>query len=88
MTGTRDKDNAPETPPEEKERPGMQWRIYYQSRELARELGDPCLGTVTAGTKEEAEALAAKDGNILSRMRYPGGLWAARVRDDETELAR
>lgn len=34
------------------------WNIYHRSREYARELGDPLLGTVEAETKEEAEAKA------------------------------
>ena len=32
--------------------------VYHRDREYARECGDPLLGTVLAGSKEEAEATA------------------------------
>ena len=33
----------------------LRWGIYHQEREFAREVGDPCLGVVTAQTKREAD---------------------------------
>ena len=33
-----------------------EWEIYHRDREYARECGDPLLGTVLAGSKEQAEA--------------------------------
>jgi hypothetical protein len=61
------------------------WAIYHASRKFAKERSDPCLGTVEADSKEQAEELAAKDGEIASRV-YPGaGLWAVRVRDEGRE---
>lgn len=41
----------------------VKWNIYYSCREYAREVGDPCLGQVTARTKAEAERLAEHLGN-------------------------
>ena len=43
--------------------PPVKWNIYYSCREYAREVGDPCLGQVTAPTKAEAERLAESLGN-------------------------
>ena len=40
--------------------------IYYQSRELARELGDPLLGTVQAESAEEAVKKAERDPYIVN----------------------
>jgi len=40
----------------------MRWNIYYESREYAREQGDPLLGIVEAYTQEEAERLARERG--------------------------
>jgi hypothetical protein len=58
------------------------FRIYYQSRELARELGDPLLGTIHAATPEEAVAKAGRHPEILRRAMPCCSLWAVRVRDD------
>lgn len=38
------------------------WRIDHASREYAREVGDPLLGTAEAEPKDEAERLAVKRG--------------------------
>lgn len=52
--------------------PPITWRIDdHQSREYARTVGDPLLGTVTATTKHEAEALASARG-----LGWPTGPWA------------
>lgn len=48
-----------------------QWGIYHQEREFAKEVGDPCLGVVTAKTKVEAEAKARQAG-----LSGPTGIWA------------
>jgi len=55
--------------------------IHYADRELARELNDPVLGVLQAASKEEAEALAGKDGDILSRAQPCASLWAVRMKD-------
>jgi hypothetical protein len=57
--------------------------IYYQSRELARELGDPLLGTVEASSTEEALHQAHRDPDILRRAMPCASLWAVRLRDEE-----
>ena len=54
--------------------------IYYESRELARELGAPLLGTVEAATPEEAVHKPERDAEIVSRAMPCCGLWAARAR--------
>jgi hypothetical protein len=41
----------------------VQWNIYYSCREYTREVGDPCLGQVSARNKAEAERLAESLGN-------------------------
>ena len=51
--------------------PVARWGIYHQDREYAREMGDPCLGMVEAGSKPEAEAAAHRQG-----FRGLVGLWA------------
>lgn len=51
------------------------WGIYHREREFAREMDDPCLGEVTARTKEEAESKAARRG-----ISGPTGLWADLVK--------
>lgn len=51
--------------------PVVRWGIYHQDREYAREMGDPCLGIVAAGSKLEAEAEARRQG-----ISGPTGLWA------------
>lgn len=58
------------------------YRIYYQSRELARELGDPLLGTVEAESAEEAVQKAERDPGIISKAMPCCGLWAVRVREE------
>lgn len=64
------------------------WSIHYASREFACEHGDPQLGIVEAGSKEEAEELAAKDGDIASRA-VPGvGLWAVEIKKSAAEKGR
>ena len=47
------------------------WGIYHQEREFAREVGDPCLGVVSARTKGEAESEARWQG-----ISGPTGIWA------------
>jgi hypothetical protein len=59
------------------------YEIYYQSRELARELGDPLLGTVTAASPEEAVRKAERDPAITGHAMPCCGLWAVRVREAE-----
>jgi hypothetical protein len=54
----------------------LRWGIYHQEREFAREVGDPCLGVVTAQTKREAEMKARRRG-----CSGPTGLWAHRLPD-------
>ena len=48
----------------------IRWGIYYQEREFAREVGDPCLGVVTARSKREAEDEARRRG-----ISGPTGIW-------------
>ncbi len=55
--------------------------IFYESRELAKELGDPLLGTVEATTPEEAVRKAERDPEISRRAMPCAGLWAVRVRE-------
>jgi hypothetical protein len=57
--------------------------IYYQSRELARELGDPLLGTVAAASPEEAVRKAERDPDITRNAMPCCSLWAVRVRQEE-----
>jgi hypothetical protein len=65
------------------------WAIYHGSREFAHEQGDPLLGVVEAGSKEQAEEVAARDGQIASRACPGAGLWAVRIKDEPQEgLAR
>jgi hypothetical protein len=65
------------------------WAIYHVSREFAKEHGNPVLGYVNAESKEQAEELAAKNGQIASRACPGAGLWAVRVREeDERERKR
>ena len=49
----------------------VQWGIYHQDREFAREAGDPCLAVVSAPGKDEAEKEATLKG-----ICGPTGLWA------------
>jgi hypothetical protein len=62
--------------------------IYYESRELARELGDPCLGRVEAATPEEALREAERDPAIVRKAMPCCSLWAVRVREDEDRQRR
>ena len=62
-----------------------EWEIYHRDREYARECGDPLLGTVLAGSKEEAEAKALAgqwhkppQGMLIATS----GLWAVPVGDE------
>jgi len=55
------------------------YRIYYESRELARELGDPLLGTVEAESAQEAVRKAERDPEIRRKAIPCCGLWAVRV---------
>lgn len=64
------------------------WSIHYADREMAREHGDPQLGTVLARSKEEAEAEAQKDGQIVSRSVPCASLWAVEVRGKGDEARR
>ena len=59
------------------------YHIYYQSRELAGELGDPLLGTVQAESAEEAVKKAERDPDITRKAMPCCGLWAVRVREEE-----
>ncbi len=59
------------------------FRIYYQSRELARELGDPLLGTVQAASAEEAVEKAGRDPDITRKAMPCCSLWAVRAREEE-----
>jgi hypothetical protein len=59
------------------------WCIYYESRELARELGDPLLGTVQAASAAEAVKKAGRDPEIIRKAMPCCGLWAIRVREEE-----
>jgi hypothetical protein len=61
------------------------WAIYIGSREMAKHLDDPLLGIVQADSKEQAEELAAKDGQIASRAMPSASLWAVRMRDEQQE---
>jgi hypothetical protein len=54
-----------------KRKTDIQWGIYHREREFACEAGDPCLGVVSAPTKDEAEAEARRRG-----LSGPTGLWA------------
>jgi hypothetical protein len=56
--------------------------IYYASRELARELGDPLLGTLEAASAEEAVEKAGRDPAITRKAMPCCGFWAVRVRED------
>ena len=49
----------------------VRWGIYHQEREFAREVGDQCLGVVTARSKREAEDEARRQG-----LSGPTGIWA------------
>jgi hypothetical protein len=57
------------------------YHIHYESRELAKELGDPLLGTIEADTPEEAVRKAERDPKIGRRAMPCARLWAVRVRD-------
>lgn len=49
------------------------YSIFYSDREFAHAQGDPCLGSVYAGSKEEAENKARK----RNMSKVPGvGVWA------------
>jgi hypothetical protein len=54
--------------------------IHYESRELARELGDPLLGTVEADSPAEAVRKAERDPQIRRRAMPCATLWAVRSR--------
>ena len=53
-----------------KARAPIRWGLYHRDREFAREAGDPCLGVVTARSKEQAEAKAGRRG-----FTGPTGIW-------------
>lgn len=57
----------------------MIWEIYFGDAEFARIYNDPCLGTVEAKNKREAERLA-DEGKFIDRTKVamvPGvGVWA------------
>ena len=55
--------------------------IHYESRELARELGDPLLGTIEADSPEEAVQKAERDPQVGRRAMPCAALWAVRVRE-------
>ncbi len=54
--------------------------IHYESRELARELGDPLLGTVEADSPAEAVRKPERDSQIRRRAMPCATLWAVRAR--------
>jgi hypothetical protein len=54
--------------------------IHYESRELARELGDPLLGTIEADSPAEAVRKAERDPQIGRRTMPCAALWAVRAR--------
>lgn len=63
----------------------MKWNIYYESREFARSLNDPCLGIVEADSKQEAEE-KARNGEWrtkLSEVNVVGGFWAVSQNAEE-----
>jgi hypothetical protein len=64
------------------------WAIYYASREYANVHNDPCLGVVNADTKEQAEEIAAKTGEIVSKAVAGAGLWAVRMKEPEEGRGR
>ncbi len=68
-------------PGQEVRRAVTKYHIHYESRELARELGDPLLGTVEAETPEEAVRKAERDPQIGGRAMPCAALWAVRVRE-------
>lgn len=55
--------------------------IHYESRELARELGDPLLGTIEADSPEEAVRKAERDPQVGRRAIPCAALWAVRARE-------
>ena len=55
--------------------------IHYESRELARELGDPLLGTIEADSPEEAVRKAERDPQVGRRAMPCAALWADRARE-------
>jgi hypothetical protein len=57
------------------------YEIYYESRELHRELNEPLLGIVRATSPEEAVKKAWRDPKIQPMPCC--SLWAVRVRDEE-----
>jgi hypothetical protein len=59
------------------------YEVYYQSRELARELGDPLLGTVQAESAEKAVQKAVRDPDIIRKALPCCALWAVRVREEK-----
>jgi hypothetical protein len=61
------------------------FNIYYESRELASELGDPLLGTVEAASSEEAVRKAERDPEITRRAMPCAGLWAVRIREKDRQ---
>jgi hypothetical protein len=58
------------------------YRIYYESRELAHELGDPLLGTVEASSAEEAVTKAERDPVITRNAMPCCSLWAVRIQEE------
>ncbi len=49
------------------------YNIYYSLRELAKEKGDPIIGTVRASSKKEAELLASSGKFHLIERNYVVG---------------
>lgn len=64
------------------------YTIHYADKEMAREQGDPTLGIVTASSKDEAEAIARQDAEIMRRSVPCASLWACEVRGKEEGRAR
>ncbi|MCC5664800.1 hypothetical protein LC653_12950 [Nostoc sp. CHAB 5784] len=56
----------------------MKFNIYYDDSEYARVMGNPVLGVVEAGCKDEAEILASKNG-----LGGTAGVWAVEVQQDQ-----
>ncbi len=54
--------------------------IHYESRELARELGDPLLWTVEADSPAEAVRKAERNPQIRRQAMPCATLWAVRAR--------
>jgi hypothetical protein len=68
---------------QEQTRTQHRFRIYYESREPARELDDSMLGVVEAASAEDAVRKAGRHPEILRRAMPCSGLWAVRAREGD-----